>query len=136
MFLPFYCCYVFLVCHQSHKNYKQSNIFYSNKNLAVLPTQERGWKTLENKHITQRVYYHSGCVIPAFMVHWGCSAVCRYSYKHRTDAVMKSFQLVYLFEYYSEELHVWLHSHNRLFLRYMGGMTLWVCFCKVYFFFF
>lgn len=136
MFSPFYCCFVFLVCHQSYKNHKQSNIFYSNKNLAESCQQKQGTEKLENKHITQWVYYHAGCVIPTFMVHWGCSAVCRYSYKHRTDAVMKSFQLIYLFEYYSEELQVWLHSHNRLFLKYMGGMTLWVYFYKVYFNFF
>lgn len=103
------------------ENHKQSNIFYSNKNLAESCQAKQGARKLENKHITQWVYFHSGSVIPTFMVHWGYSAACIYSYKHRTDAVVKSFQLMYLFEYYSEELQVQLYSHNRLFLRYMGG---------------
>lgn len=103
------------------ENHKQSNIFYSNKNLAESCQAKQGAWKLENKHITQWVYFHSGSVIPTFMVHWGYSAACIYSYKHRTDAVVKSFQLMYLFENYSEELQVQLYSHNRLFLRYMGG---------------
>lgn len=87
--------YDFLTCLRSYKNHKKSNIFYSNKNPAEFCQLKQGAEN-SGEHITQWVYYHSGCVIPTLMVHCGCSAVCICSYKHRTDAVMKSFQLICL----------------------------------------
>ena len=103
--------YDFLVCLQSCKNHKQPNILYSNKNLAEFCQLKQGAEN-SREHITQWVYCHSGCAVPTFMVHCGCSAVCICSYKHRTDAVMKSFQLIYLFWYYSEQLQAQLYSYQ------------------------
>ena len=59
------------------------------------------------------------------MVHCGCSAVCICGYKHRTDAVMKSFQLIYLFRYYSEEWQVRLYSYQAV--SEIEGMADVVC---------